>query len=42
MPDFDNNVGTPGFNADKASATKTLKGAGGNIFNRTLGRLFGA
>lgn len=40
--DVDNQVGTPGFNADKASITKTLKGAGGNIFNRTLGRLFGA
>jgi len=30
------------FNPDKKSITDVLKGSGGNIFSRTLGRLFGA
>ena len=40
--DVDNEPNNPGFNADKKSVAKTIAGAGGNIFNRTLGRLFGA
>ena len=30
------------FNPDKKSITEVLKSSGGNIFSRTLGRLFGA
>lgn len=40
--DPSNQPNSPDFNPDKKSATDVIKGAGGNIFNRTLGRLFGA